>query len=87
MASARITGQPRYSLELSFNEAITLESILSMVGGDDKLSLRKHASAITDALQSVGIHDEYCELSTQLFRDCDEIIAIDVPDEYQKYLA
>lgn len=42
-------------LDLSYEEAISLRSLFTVVGGDPKLSARKHILAIEDALDAVQV--------------------------------
>ena len=45
-----------YILTLTQDEANTLASILSRIGGNSELSPRKHADSISRALRSVGVN-------------------------------
>lgn len=51
--------EPRYTLELTEDEALTLARTLSRVGGHPRLSARKHTDTIARELREVGIHWMY----------------------------
>lgn len=55
MASRRTReGRPPITLKLSFDEAVTLRTVLRMVGGPS-VGRRGDVSRITDSLASVGV--------------------------------
>jgi hypothetical protein len=58
MAKATFLAVPavrHINLQLSQDEAQTMRTILNFVGGSPTESRRKHASAVTAALQSLGV--------------------------------
>lgn len=49
---------PRVALTLNQDEAEALYLIMRYVGGDPERTRRRHADAIRDALDEVGVHRE-----------------------------
>ena len=56
MASVIASIRDGVTLNLSEEEAATLAAILAYVGGDPTKSARRHASAVSRALQDAGHH-------------------------------
>lgn len=55
MAKCKIVGLPEYELRLTKNEAETLLKVVRNVGGNPRVSRRKHTQAIMEALEVAGV--------------------------------
>lgn len=57
-----------YVLTLTKEEALTLMALFGRVGGDPLLSRRRHISALTAALQAVGLSNTYGGCESDILR-------------------
>lgn len=58
MATAKIKGEPTIVLELTQEEAITLQSALHGIGGEPR-GYREDLETVSNALLGVGVESDY----------------------------